>query len=183
LYQNRAKKYRLVGEYDKAIADYLEWIRLDQASPQKAGVVRAWPLRDLAWVYLSGPSGIQDFEKARALTESALKLDAENVDNQFRHGLACYRLGRYNEAEKSFEAMGRLLAVKKKPAAVALFYQAMCQACQKKRALAARSLELARQDYSGTDLKYRESHVEELADLVWEAERVVGETSPAAEHP
>jgi tetratricopeptide (TPR) repeat protein len=178
-YQHRAERYRAVGEYDKAIADYLEWIRLDQAaSPLKRPKDPAWPFRDLAMLYISGPPGVQNFEKARALTQEALKLDAENADNHFRHGLACYRLGRIEEAERSLDAARKAWVAKSKPVTVVLFYQAMCQARQQNRAQATQLLQLARQDYALRDLKYRESHVEELADLVWEAERVVGELEP-----
>jgi cellobiose-specific phosphotransferase system component IIA len=100
-------------------------------------------------------------------------LDPDNADNHFRHGIACYRSGQYREAEDHLRTARGLWESQQKNAAAILFYEAMSEAQQNKMDLATQSLARARNAYAQTDLKYRETHAQELADLLWEAQRVV----------
>jgi tetratricopeptide (TPR) repeat protein len=116
---------------------------------------------------------VQNYQKAFELTQQALELDGENPDNHLWHGIACYRLERYQEAEDHLQACRRSLESKNKNVTVMLFYEAMCQA-HRNKILAGQSLQRARETYARTNLKYRENHAGELSDLIWEAQHVVG---------
>src|SRR5262249_50807347 len=103
-YASRAQWYRKLGEFAKAIKDYQEWIALGRDAATSAHTWdKAWPLRDLALIYLFGPPQFQNFGKALELTHEALSIDPNNPDNHFRHGVAYYRLGQYEEASKHLE--------------------------------------------------------------------------------
>jgi WD40 repeat protein len=170
----RAEKYQQLGEYGQAIADYRRWIELDQqAGTNRAAADKAWPLRDLALIYLEGPKPYLDYAKAAALLREALALDAENADNHFRYGVACYRLRRYEDAAPHLEAARRSWEKGGTKLTAVLFYQAMCSAQAAQSAAATQFLDLARQAYNQTDLPDRASQSGALSDLFWEAERVV----------
>jgi WD40 repeat protein len=183
LYYYRARLYRELGEFESAIGDYQRWIDLDRAAGEsRSRSDKAWPLRDLALIYLFGPPSLQDFEKALNLTKEALSLDLENPDNHFRHGVACYRLGDYDSATNHLETARHTWEKQKKEKDVAevLVYEAMCLAHKMDSPVASSLLEQAKQMYARSDLEYARSNLEsrnsllnQLPDLLWEAERVV----------
>jgi tetratricopeptide (TPR) repeat protein len=166
-YQHRAERYRKLGEYRNATEDYQRWIELTP------GGGKAWPLRDLAQLYIEGPTSFRNYETALALLRQALDLEADNPDNHFRYGVACYRLGRYEEAAPHLDAARRHWEKNGDKLAAALFYQAMCSALVAQRVAASQFLDQARQAYARTDLTSRASQSGALSDLFWEAERVV----------
>jgi WD40 repeat protein/Tfp pilus assembly protein PilF len=173
-YRYRAERYQRLGEYQSAIEDYHRWIELDEkAGTNRSADARAWPLRDLALVYLQGPSEVRDYAKAAALAHEASELEPQNPDNHFRYGMACYRLGQYDEASLHFENSRSAWQKDGKNIAPVLFYEAMCFAHQDNKAVASKLLDQAREAYAQTDLQFRETHSNELFDLLWEAERVV----------
>jgi WD40 repeat protein len=176
-YRYRAERLLKLGEYEKAVRDYHQWIEADRAaSAARTPADKAWPFRDLARLYLFAPEDVRDYEKAFALTAQALELHPVNADNHLRHGIACFRLGRYETAESHLETARRALVAQKRNVAAVLFYQAMCQAHRNNAHSAVQLLELAKRAYASTDTKYRESQSAELSDLLWEAERVVSES-------
>jgi WD40 repeat protein/Tfp pilus assembly protein PilF len=173
-YQHRAEKYLEVGDYEKAIADYRKWIELDEKDTTRDSGMKAWPLRDLAFVYLTGPDQVKNYAQAAALTQRAIELEPTNPDNHFRYGMACYRLGRYDEAAIHLDTARRSWETKGSNVAAALFYEAMCSAHAKQTSVASRLLDQAKQAYATTNLQFRESQGE-LSELQWEAEQVVAQ--------
>jgi tetratricopeptide (TPR) repeat protein len=183
LYRDRINDYKELGEFENAIADYQRWTNLDNAvGGGRSNSDKAWPLRDLAQIYLFGPPELQNYKEALELTQRALNLDRENPDNHFRHGVACYRLKDYENATNHLEIARRTWKEQKKEKAVAevLVYEAMCMAHESDARLAGSMLQQAKQMYARIDLEYtatelegRKSFVNQLPDLFWEAERVV----------
>jgi WD40 repeat protein len=178
-YRHRAERLRKLGDFEAAARDYRRWIELDRAGiNMPTGAMRAWPLRDLAWLHLFGPRELRDYERALALTREALELEPENPDNHYRHAVACFRLERYGPAETHFEMARQRYEAGGINVTAVLFYQAMCQARQN-QALAAELLDQARQSYARLDFKARERRAGELTDLaelLYEAERVVNQS-------
>ena len=80
IYDNRAMELRERGEYDRAIADYSEAIRIDDA------LTGAYAGRGLAY------EGKTEVDKARADYRRALDLTQKYEDGQWAHDTARQRL-------------------------------------------------------------------------------------------
>jgi tetratricopeptide (TPR) repeat protein len=85
IYQNRAAELRERGEYDQAIADYSEAIRID------SGLSGAYTGRGLAY------EGKTEVDKAKADYRQALTLEAKYDDAQWARDTARQRLAAMGE--------------------------------------------------------------------------------------
>ena len=90
-YFDRAGKHLDTGEYQKAIDNYDDAIRLD---PQYS---RAYNNKGIAYKKLAQPDrAIQDFDEA-------IRLDSEYAHAYFNRGIAYNALGQYERAIQDFD--------------------------------------------------------------------------------
>jgi serine/threonine protein kinase/WD40 repeat protein/tetratricopeptide (TPR) repeat protein len=118
LLDHRGENLLLLGRHDEALADCTGSLGIN---PEQAR-----PHRNLAWIHAAGPAKWRDPRKALPHALRAVALGG--MDSRYRHclGVVYYRLGRWKEAVKEFEAA---LAIRGgKSTAYYDYFLAMCHA-------------------------------------------------------
>jgi WD40 repeat protein len=150
-YHHRGHAHEKLGDFARAVADFTEALQrrpedahflacrgagrlrlrhyqdgiadLERALTLKIAPAEAAAVCDrLAWLRVAGPADLRDARKALPLAERAVRLWAANADYQRTLALACYRLGRLDEARRAAQTSD---ARATRPSALTAYVQAM----------------------------------------------------------
>jgi tetratricopeptide (TPR) repeat protein len=150
LLECRARNCLVLQDYARAVRDLRRALAIKPDQPSAC--------HTLAWVYLTGPADLRAPAEALRLADRATQLEPARWQHWQTLGLACYRLGKHQEALAALER-----GVKAKtggPSAYDLLLMAPCHQRLGDKALAADCYEKA--------LRWRDEHKGKLTR--WQAE-------------
>jgi lipoprotein NlpI len=103
-YLGRGDRYENVGEYEKAIADYTQVVRLGAQSPDAFSQVSWDVFTHRGWAYAK----INDYDRAIRDSNEAIRLNPRSEKSLFVRAYSSIRKGDYDRAISDFTEMIRL---------------------------------------------------------------------------